>query len=721
MSTTVRIMNVSWLAKLLVVTLLLSLVSSTIVSWAQAATESSRIAQITKLSGEVMVKKSGGTKEFKAYRNMTLNQGDSLRTGTKSSVTLKVLDRDDELTFDANSNVNLSQLKSSGSDKKTTVSMWSGSVYTKASKLVGGDELSIETPTAVMGVRGTNFALTVKPTYGDTSVFVASGIVTATLVNPTVLPPVNHPLQQELQPRINEVIIYPTMQGNFIPNNNPTGPSLPSTISVIDPNSFVSNTGPAVIEALIENNAAAQKEREEFVNQLQQGGTLPTPPPELLELNNPNALNQFKENMDKLPNVLVNQAVTNGVVTQQAIQSVIQTANQEAAIKLGTQESLTLTPAQQAALEAQRNAQAQREQQQREQEQKRQEKKQQFTNVINQIQNAMNTLNQQNQQAANQKNQAAIEKFRNSLTPEKRAIFEKNRKNAQNSNPTPTVPANSGNSGDDSDTGSDPSPSSSTPSKDNSYKTTTPVFSSNTKLTGVKIEVALRDSNNNAITSGVTFRMVATKSGSTSPSLFDHETKSSTSNMYVFNVTPYEAGTYNIVPTIMVGTNTYTFPVITYTVEAPKVEVLVPTVDGVPVEGAFDVVLSNVSGIKGLELHVLTEGDILSEEAINTDINNIFGTDPIEHVTVAGGYYEPDESYYTEVIYAVVKDTMGSATTNAITPQTLLSVDGVMGEGEGLVKIPKLILVLDDGQSITLTSSGLTIQFHYFELPYNPV
>lgn len=716
MSKTLRIMNVSWLAKLLVVTLLLSLVSTAIVSWAQAATESSRIAQITKLSGEVMVKKSGGTKEFTAYKNMTLNQGDSIRTGSKSSVTLKILDREDEMTFDANSNFNLSQLKTSGSDKKTTVSMWSGSVYTKASKLVGGDELSIETPTAVMGVRGTNYAVSVQPVYGDTSIFVASGIVTARIVNPTVLPPVNHPLQQEQPSRMRDVVVYPTMQANFVPNTtNQTGPSIPSTISVIDPSAFARSTGPAIIEALVQNNPIAEKEREEFANQLQ-NGTLPTGPPELLELNNPNALNQFQENMKKLPSVLVNQAVTNGVVTQQDIQNIVRNANQEAAIKLGTQESLTLTPAQQAALEAQRNAQAQREQQQREQEQQREQQKQQFTSVLNQIQNAMNTLNQQNQQAANQKNQEAIERFKASLTPAQLAEFERNRSNAQNptTTPTPTTPTNS-NDDDDDDSGSNPPPTSTaTPSDTNSQKTTIPIFSSTTQLTGVKIEVALEDSNGNPITSGASFRMVATKAGSNSPSPFDHETKSSTSNMYVFNVTPYEVGTYSIVPTITVGSNTYTFPAISYTVEEPKVEIVQAMDGSTPVVGAFDVVLSNVSGVKGLELHVLTNGEIYSSDDIVPDLGHMFGSDPIKHVKLTSGIYEPDDAYYNEVVYAVLKDVNGSATINSVEPQIILRVSGVFSfenEEEGMVKIPKLILVLDNGQTITLTTPEIEIDF----------
>ncbi|WP_274363587.1 FecR family protein [Paenibacillus thermotolerans] len=147
-----------------------------------AASESSRVAQIVSLSGEVFVKKSGGSKEFKAYKSMALNQGDFLRTGKKSSVTLKVIDHDDEMTIGANAQLCLSKLKDSGGGKKTNVSMVSGSAYVKAGKLKEKDTFEIETPTAVMGVRGTNFLVGVNNITGNTDIAVASGIVQATIV-----------------------------------------------------------------------------------------------------------------------------------------------------------------------------------------------------------------------------------------------------------------------------------------------------------------------------------------------------------------------------------------------------------------------------------------------------------------------------------------------------------------------------------------------------------
>ena len=93
--------------KWLFTTLAMLLVFSLFGQWAWAA-ESTRIARVESVTGEVFVKKAGGTKEFKAYRNMTLNQGDHIRTGKNSGVVLVVLDQDDKITLGANTSMYLS-------------------------------------------------------------------------------------------------------------------------------------------------------------------------------------------------------------------------------------------------------------------------------------------------------------------------------------------------------------------------------------------------------------------------------------------------------------------------------------------------------------------------------------------------------------------------------------------------------------------------------------
>src|SRR5690606_26596526 len=127
---------------LLCFTLLLSLVSG-LFSAEAFASESKRFAKIESLKGEVLIKKAGGSKEYKAYRNMTLNQGDHIKTGDNSQVVLQILDHDDEVTISANASLYLSQLQDKDG-KISKMTIWSGSTYVKAGKLNSKDEFLIE-------------------------------------------------------------------------------------------------------------------------------------------------------------------------------------------------------------------------------------------------------------------------------------------------------------------------------------------------------------------------------------------------------------------------------------------------------------------------------------------------------------------------------------------------------------------------------------------------
>ena len=88
--------GVSFVAVVLFLTLLASVALAPIGERAAAA--SVRIASIVSVSGTVEVKKAGGKKYFKAYKDMPLNAGDHLKTGDKSSVTIRVQDRSEQKT-----------------------------------------------------------------------------------------------------------------------------------------------------------------------------------------------------------------------------------------------------------------------------------------------------------------------------------------------------------------------------------------------------------------------------------------------------------------------------------------------------------------------------------------------------------------------------------------------------------------------------------------------
>jgi hypothetical protein len=100
---------------------LFSLISPLAIQPVEAKT--SRAAVIQEVKGTVNVKKAGGSKSFRAYKNMALNQGDHISTEARSSVVLSVLDHEDVITIDQNSDLYISELQENGG-KKTKFSMW---------------------------------------------------------------------------------------------------------------------------------------------------------------------------------------------------------------------------------------------------------------------------------------------------------------------------------------------------------------------------------------------------------------------------------------------------------------------------------------------------------------------------------------------------------------------------------------------------------------------
>ncbi|MDI4645942.1 cadherin-like beta sandwich domain-containing protein [Cohnella hashimotonis] len=150
------------------------------VGGSSAAAASSRIAVIRSLSGDVQVQKAGGAKTFKAFAKLSLNQGDKLMTGSDGAAELQFANgtsEDDLLSVGDNATLSFSKL----SDKKgtvTKVSMLRGTAWVDVKSIKSKeDDFRLETPTAVMGVRGTAFYASVHPLSGSTTTAVLSGVV----------------------------------------------------------------------------------------------------------------------------------------------------------------------------------------------------------------------------------------------------------------------------------------------------------------------------------------------------------------------------------------------------------------------------------------------------------------------------------------------------------------------------------------------------------------
>jgi len=147
------------------------------------------------VKGEVLVRKGGGLRELPAVNGMELVQGDWLRTG-KGTAKLSYEDGT-EATIGSNSSLNIQRLSRSNSlgvsalsetrvtfsedGHQSSVQLQSGSIWSKVKSLLNMDDsYEVETPTAVMGVRGTLYLVSVNPENGETQGDVIEGVVGVT-------------------------------------------------------------------------------------------------------------------------------------------------------------------------------------------------------------------------------------------------------------------------------------------------------------------------------------------------------------------------------------------------------------------------------------------------------------------------------------------------------------------------------------------------------------
>jgi hypothetical protein len=235
--------------------LLFSLLSTTLSSPVEAKT--TRAAIIVEVSGTVTVKKAGGSKSYTAYGDMTLNQGDVISTGSASSVVVRIADHDDEVTIGDNAEVSVTDLANEGNGKQSKISSWAGSMWVKVKSLVSSeDEFEVETPTAVMGVRGTQFFMGVNPLTGDTYVTVAAGAVNTKTVTPSDDSNEKH--------KQNEALLMPSQQISLTERNELN--DLNTKVSVVDIFTLVEKSSVKLLEAIIKNKAEIDKENKEFID-----------------------------------------------------------------------------------------------------------------------------------------------------------------------------------------------------------------------------------------------------------------------------------------------------------------------------------------------------------------------------------------------------------------------------------------------------------------------
>ncbi|WP_261301868.1 FecR domain-containing protein [Paenibacillus andongensis] len=296
--------------------LVFSLVSALLVKPVDAKTV--RVAVIAALTGDVTIKKGGGSKSYDAYESMSLNQGDTVYTGASSSVKLNLSNGDADVTLGENAEVNVSDLNTSDGNKKSKLKVWAGSLWVKVKSLAGSDdEFEVETPTAVMGVRGTQFFVTVDPKTGAIKMAVGAGKVSATTVTN----------EADSTQTSSITYLYPTQQISLDSRDETDDMSL--KVDFLDLNDFIKNASPEIIKEIILNKAEIDKENEEFIakkkKEIEDGKLVDDKTS--LSVKNQAELDKVKQNLDNLIGNIAKQALAENKVDKESLNKIIEQAN----------------------------------------------------------------------------------------------------------------------------------------------------------------------------------------------------------------------------------------------------------------------------------------------------------------------------------------------------------------------------------------------------------
>ncbi len=126
-----------------------------------------RTASIVSIDGSAQVKAAGQASFSAASVGMVLNEGDTIKTASKSWVLLNVDGKGQTATVEVkeNSQMLLAELlvDAKGGSSKTLLDLAMGEVLIKAQKVHGEEsKFEVKTPTSIVGVRGTTFNVKVE-------------------------------------------------------------------------------------------------------------------------------------------------------------------------------------------------------------------------------------------------------------------------------------------------------------------------------------------------------------------------------------------------------------------------------------------------------------------------------------------------------------------------------------------------------------------------------
>ncbi|OQY23391.1 MAG: hypothetical protein B6I35_03880 [Anaerolineaceae bacterium 4572_32.2] len=166
---------------------LLVLVMSGLFLWSRVGVTVPRAAALIQTSGTVEILSTGSDTWRRVSLDERVETGDRIRTGALSAATLSFFDGS-VTDLEAETEVTVAQLRSQrdGNGKVIVLHQWVGQTRNSVEPLTDmASRFQVETPSAVMAVRGTEFEVVVEAS-GTTRVAVAEGAVDVTSQKTTV-------------------------------------------------------------------------------------------------------------------------------------------------------------------------------------------------------------------------------------------------------------------------------------------------------------------------------------------------------------------------------------------------------------------------------------------------------------------------------------------------------------------------------------------------------
>lgn len=404
---------------------------------------SSRDAIVEQVTGEVYVKKAGGTKQFRVYTNMALSQGDYITTMERSGVVLSLADREDQITLGEHVELYISELIEDDKGKKSKLKLWAGTVWAKVSSLFGtDDEFEIETPTAIMGVRGTTLMVGTDPSTGETGFFLASGeghIIDRTGSSPVI------------------TILNPYDVLNIDDEVEPEEYEQYRNIAV-DMDQIVSMASRSIVESFIASWEQIADEHEQYIAHLNDEASAEDDEEEqaryLAEIA------RIQHNLDLMIGQLMQRTVQQGVISQAEMATFISQVNASLITRLYEDErALQLTEAEQERQARIDELLAQRALKQAERDEQREQQREDNEDTVEKIIKQQDELREAEREREEQERREAEERYKEELELAERLRFENEVRNREQEErqqeaerdglmtPPPTPPSGDGGSG----------------------------------------------------------------------------------------------------------------------------------------------------------------------------------------------------------------------------------------------------------------------------------